>query len=100
MQEKGRSALSFSTAAEPVFLSLLRLLELADIALPHSSLLNQLCFLHFAVAVERYHSEFGGLLKLVAHHPPSHSVSGSCRSSDLQSPSYTFLNMSDPNLVL
>ena len=71
MQEKGKKALFFSTVAELVFLSLLQLLELAGIAPPHSSLLNQLYYiLHFAGAVKRSHSEFGGLLKLVADYPP------------------------------
>ena len=36
----------------------------------------------------------------MADYPPSHLLSGSYHSSDLQSPSYTSLNMCDPNLVV
>ena len=101
MQEKGKRALSFSIVARLVFLSLLQLPGLADIAPPHSLLLSQLCYiLHFADTIKRCHSEFGGPLKLVADHPPSHPVSGSYRSSDLQTPLYTSWKMSDPSLVL
>ena len=101
MQEKGKRALSFSIVARPVFLSLLQLPELAGIVPSHSSLLSQLCYiLHFANAIERYHSEFGEPLKLVADHPPSQLVSGSYRSSDLQTPLYTSWKICDPSLVL
>ena len=68
MQEKNKRALSFSIVARPVFPSLLQLPELAGIALSHSLLLSQLCYiLYFADAVERCHSEFGGPLKLVCN---------------------------------
>jgi hypothetical protein len=101
MQEKGKRALSFSIVARPVFPSLLQLPEVVDIALLHSLLLSQLCYiLHFADTVERCHSEFGEPLKLVADYPLSQPVSGSCRSSDLQTPLYTSWKMSDPSLVL
>jgi hypothetical protein len=101
MQEKGSRVLSFSTVAKLVFPSFLQLLRLIGIVPPHSSLLNQLCYiLHFANTIERYYLEFRELLKLAADHLLSHPVSGTCHSSDLQTPLYTFWNMNDPSLVL